>query len=107
MSPDYLAGALPELRAKIHRGETRLSAFARPRVNVVLGEFMMAIDAAAERSTEQPLVADVRDVVRQCLGALFVFEINADAPEQRLLEVLREQADACQRMVRSALGSRS
>ena len=103
MTPDYLAAALPALRSKIHRGETRLSAFARPRVNVVLGEFMMAIDAAGERSAENALAADVRDIVRPCLGALLVFEVNLDAPESALLSVLREHADACQRIVRAAL----
>lgn len=106
MSPDYLADALPALRSKIHRGDTRLSAFARPRINVILGEFMMAIDAAGERSAQNALAADVRDVVRQCLGALLVFEVNADAPESTLLSVLRDEADACQRLVRSSLSTR-
>jgi hypothetical protein len=106
VTPDYLADALPALRSKIHSGETRLSAFARPRVNVVLGEFMMAIDAAGPRSEENHLAEDVRDVVRQCLGALLVFEVNPDAPELSLLTIFRTQADAIQRMVRAALNAR-
>jgi hypothetical protein len=67
---------------------------------------MMAIDAAGPRSSGGDLLGDVRDIVRHCLGALLVFEVNPAAPEPRILEVFEEQAEACQRMVRAALNAR-
>lgn len=102
MSPDYLVKSLPLLRAKLSRGETLLSVSAIKRIDAVIESFMMAIDVAGPRTKDNDLVHDVRDCVRHCLGALYVFELNGlvrHTAETELVEVLEAHGEAVRAMV--------